>query len=66
MRQGEGHGYDLEGDKGRNKVTKTMIPKCYLPQINTNDKRKREKGFVASMYNCYIFDPTVENLRTKT
>jgi hypothetical protein len=30
MRQGEGHGYDLEGDKGRDKVTKTMIPKCYL------------------------------------
>jgi hypothetical protein len=26
MRQGERHGYDLKGDKGRDKVTKTMIP----------------------------------------
>ncbi len=29
-------------------------------------KGKGQKGFAANMYNCYIFDPTVENLKTRT
>ncbi len=35
------HGYDLKGDKGRDKVTKIMIPKCFRSIQMTKGKGKR-------------------------
>lgn len=53
----------LKETKGETRSQKSWSPNA-LDQYKW--QKEKGKGLVASMYNCYIFDPTIENLRTRT